>query len=123
VAGFWGGTGGSKVKARGFEGGRDSAPHSMYRFSGPAYFRTLVISVMSGREFTRSDAAKGTKVAIVDEQCAKKFNRGRDVVGKRMSPGKGNELDTEIVGPVHNSKYSEVKQEMPPVFFRPYRQS
>ena len=32
-------------------------------------------------------------------------------------------LDIEIVGVVQNAKYSEVKQEMPPLFFRPYRQA
>jgi predicted permease len=114
---------GSNVKVQGFESGPDIDSHSMYTFIGPDYFRTLGVSVMSGREFTRSDAAKGTKVAIVNEQFAKKFNLGRDAVGKRMSSGRGNELDTEIVGLVQNSKYSEVKREVPPVFFRPYRQS
>jgi ABC-type antimicrobial peptide transport system permease subunit len=40
-----------------------------------------------------------------------------------MTSGNSNELDTEIVGLVQNSKYSEVKSEIPPVFFRPYRQA
>ena len=31
-------------------------------------------------------------------------------------------LDIEIVGLVQNAKYSEVKDEIPPLFFRPYRQ-
>jgi ABC-type antimicrobial peptide transport system permease subunit len=39
-----------------------------------------------------------------------------------MASGPQEELDTEIVGLVHNAKYSEVKQEVPPIFFRPYRQ-
>jgi len=114
---------GSNVKVQGFESGPDTDSNSRWTYVGPDYFRTLGITLMSGREFTRSDAAKGAKVAIVNEQFAKKFNLGRDAVGKRMSSGRGNELDTEIVGLVQNSKYSEVKREVPPVFFRPYRQS
>jgi ABC-type antimicrobial peptide transport system permease subunit len=41
-----------------------------------------------------------------------------------MGSGEGyrSKLDTEIVGVVQNSKYSEVKGEIPPVFVRPYRQ-
>ncbi len=39
-----------------------------------------------------------------------------------MSSGRGGALDTEIVGLVQNAKYSEVKDEVPPLFFRPYRQ-
>jgi ABC-type antimicrobial peptide transport system permease subunit len=52
----------------------------------------------------------------------KKFNLGRDAVGKRMASDDRRELDTEIVGVVQNTKYSEVKEQVPPIFFRPYRQ-
>ena len=31
-------------------------------------------------------------------------------------------MDIEIIGLVQNAKYSEVKREVPPLFFRPYRQ-
>jgi predicted permease len=114
---------GNNVKVQGFESGPDTDSNSRWTYVGPDYFRTLGITLMSGRDFTRSDAAKAAKVAIVNEQFAKKFNLGRQAVGKRMSSGRGNELDTLIVGLVQNSKYSEVKREVPPVFFRPYRQS
>ena len=60
--------------------------------------------------------------SIVNEAFAKKFNLGRDAVGRHMSSGGGYPLDTEIVGLVRNAKYSEVKDESPPLFFRPYRQ-
>jgi hypothetical protein len=54
------------------------------------------------------------KVAIVNEAFAKKFNLGRDAVGKRMATGgqPGRELDVEIVGLVQNAKYSKVKGEI-----------
>ena len=63
------------------------------------------------------------KVAIVNEAFAKKFNLGRDAVGKHIGDGGANEkLDMEIVGFVQNAKYSDVKREIPPQFFRPSRQ-
>ena len=66
---------------------------------------------------TRSGAPK---VAIVNEAFAKKFNLGRDAVGKRMATGRRHgKLDIEIVGLVQNAKYSEVKDEIPPLFFMP----
>jgi ABC-type antimicrobial peptide transport system permease subunit len=37
--------------------------------------------------------------------------------------GTNAKLDIEIVGFVKDAKYSEVKDEIPPLFFRPYRQS
>jgi len=59
---------------------------------------------------------------VVNEAFAKKFNLGRDAVG-RFIGNRGEELDMAIVGLVRNAKYSEVKQEVPPLFFRPYRQT
>jgi ABC-type antimicrobial peptide transport system permease subunit len=80
------------------------------------------MSVLAGREFTASDRVGTPKVAVVNEAFAKKFNLGRDVVGKRMAYSGSKDLDMEIVGLVKNAKYSEVKDEVPPVFFTPYRQ-
>jgi hypothetical protein len=69
-----------------------------------------------------ADALAAQGVAIVNEQFAKKFNLGRDAVGKRMRIGRGADLNIEIVGLVPNVKYSEVKQTVPPVFYLPHRQ-
>jgi predicted permease len=113
---------GSNVKVEGFESGPDTDTESRYNEVGPGYFQTLGIALVAGREFTRADAAGAPKVAIVNEAFARKFNLGRDVLGKRMSAG-ASELDTEIVGFARNAKYSQVKGDIPPVFFRPYRQS
>ncbi len=112
---------GSSVSVQGFEKGPDTDAHAYFNRISPGYFRTLGIPLMSGREFTAADAAGAPKVAIVNEAFAKKFNLGREGVGKRMSDGPS-ELDMEIVGIVQNAKYSEVRQEPPPIFFMPYRQ-
>jgi predicted permease len=114
---------GSDVAVEGFVGGPDVDSNSRFNEVGPGYFKTMGIPLLSGREFTDSDALGAPKVAIVNEQFAKKFNLGRDAVGRRMTVGSAkNDLDIEIVGLVQNSKYSDVKAEIPPVFFTPYRQ-
>jgi len=116
---------GRDVSVQGFEKGPDTDANSNFNQVGPGYFRTLGSRLLSGREFTAADAVAAPKVAIVNEAFAKKFNLGRDAVGKRMSSG-GREgtrdLDTEIVGLVQNTKYSEVKDPIPPLFYTPYRQ-
>jgi predicted permease len=116
---------GTSVSVDGFQAGPDTDTHSNYNEIGPGYFRTLGIPLVAGREFTRADVINSAKVAIVNESFARKFNLGRDVVGKRMASDSGNAttLDTEIVGLVKDAKYSEVKQDVPPLFFRPYRQN
>ncbi len=113
---------GTNVSVEGFSHGPDADTDSNFNEISPGYFRTLGVPLISGREFTAADSENAQKVAIVNEAFAKKFNLGRDAVGKHMARGAG-KLDTEIVGLVQNAKYSEVKQEVPPLFFTPYQQS
>jgi len=114
---------GNDVAVEGFNAGPDTDTNSRYNEVGTDYFRTFGIPLVAGREFTRADAKGAPKVAIVNEAFAKKFNLGRDVVGKHIgNRGSNPTLDTEIVGFVQNAKYSEVKDTIPPLYFRPYRQ-
>src|SRR6185503_18119869 len=104
--------------------GPDVDSNARYNEVGPGYFSTMGIPMMSGRDFTDADTLNATKVAIVNEEFVKKFNLGRDAVGKMIGSGSGyrSKLDTVIVGVAQNAKYSEVKRKIPPLFFRPYRQ-
>jgi predicted permease len=113
---------GTSVAVEGFARGPDIDNDASYNEISPSYFRTLGVPLLAGREFTAADSETASKVAIVNEAFAKKFNLGRDAIGKHMSRGAA-KLDIEIVGVVQNAKYSEVKQEVPPLFFSPYRQS
>ena len=116
---------GQDVDVEGFAEEPDTDDNANYNELGPAYFRILGSRLLAGREFTAADAAGAPKVAIVNEAFAKKFNLGRDAVGKRMSSDRiagERELDTEIVGLVQNTKYSDVKDPVPPIFYTPYRQ-
>lgn len=115
---------GTDVRVQGFESGPDIDSNSRLNAVGPGYFATLGIPVLAGREFTDSDRAGTRQVAIVNEAFAEKFGLAREsVVGTLMARGGTNgELDIEIVGLVQNSKYSEVKGAIPPLFFTPYRQ-
>jgi predicted permease len=114
---------GTNVSVQGFEAGPDTDTHSMYSDIGPDFFRTLGIPVLAGREFTPTDGPGAPKVVIVNEAFARKFNLGRDAVGRWMKMGRGGELDTQIIGLVKDAKYSEVKSEIPPLFYVPARQN
>jgi predicted permease len=112
---------GTGVSVEGFEGGPDIDNGARYNEVGPGYFRTLEIPLIAGREFSTQDDAGGAKVAVVNETFARKFNLGRDAVGKLMGTS-DDPLEIQIVGLVRDAKYSEVKGEIPPLFFTPYRQ-
>jgi predicted permease len=113
---------GNNVLVEGFDAGPDTDTNSRYNVVGAGYFSSLGIPLIAGREFTRSDADIRTKVAVVNEAFAKKFNLGSSPVGRRIGSRQENQLDTEIVGFVRNAKYNNVKDAVPPLFFRPYRQ-
>jgi predicted permease len=114
---------GTDLKVEGFTSGPDIDSNSRFNEVSAGYFRTMGVPLISGREFTTADTLGAAKVAIVNEAFAKKFNLGRDAVGKRIgNSGPKEPMDIEIVGLVQNAKYSEVKAEVPPLFFRPYRQ-
>jgi predicted permease len=115
---------GNSVSVQGFPAGPDTNTDSNFNEVGPGYFRTVGIPLLAGREFTPSDALGAPKVTIVNEAFARKFNLGRDAVGKYISDSIGNDakLDILIIGLARDAKYSEVKEPTPPIFFRPYRQ-
>jgi predicted permease len=113
---------GSSVRVQGFKSGPDVDNDARFNEVGAGYFKTMGVPLIAGREFTRADNLKAPKVAIVNEEFAKKFNLGREAVGKLIGSGPDDKLDTEIVGLVQNAKYSEVKDKIPPLFFRPYAQ-
>ena len=113
---------GTSVRVEGFTSGPDIDSGARYNEIGAGYFRTMGVPLLTGREFTRADSLQAPKVAVVNEAFARKFNLGRDAVGKRMSTDDEETLDIEIVGLVQDAKYAEVKDAVPPLFFRPYAQ-
>jgi predicted permease len=113
---------GTNVSVEGVRAEPDADMHSFFNSVGPGFFKTLGIPLLIGRDFALADTMGTPKVAIVNEAFAKKFNLGANPVGKRMAQGSG-ALDIEIVGLAKNAKYSEVKAEVPALFFTPYRQT
>jgi predicted permease len=113
---------GNSVHVQGFTCGPDVDCDARFNRIGTEYFKTLGVRLIAGREFTTSDRLRGERVAIVNEAFAKKFGLGRDAVGKFMGDGDNDSLNVQIVGLVPNVKYSQVKDSVPPVFYRPWRQ-
>ena len=121
---------GNSVRVQGYDCGPDVDCGSRFNEVGTDYFKTFGVALRAGREFTDADVVGAQRVVIVNEAFAKKFNLGTDVVGKFMSEDGGNaaagaardSLNIQIVGLVPNIKYSQVKDSVPPVYYRPWRQ-
>ena len=113
---------GRSVSVQGFTKEPDTDDGSRYSNVGPSYFHVLGVPLIAGRDFTAADNAGAARVAIVNEAFAKKFNLGRNAVGKHMSVY-NDSLNIEIIGLARDSKYSQVKDKIPPVYVLPWRQS
>ena len=120
---FVGDSWGTDVMVEGFDAGPDTNRSTRFNQVGTDYFRTLDIPLLAGRTFTEADGREALPVAIVNEAFARKFDLGRNAVGRRLGRGGLDvELDTEIVGLVADTRYSHVKWPAPPLLYVPYRQ-
>jgi predicted permease len=98
-------------------------PNAKFDEVGPGFLGKAGIPLIAGREIRQTDTAAAPKVVVVNEEFVKKFCEGRNPIGRKLGFGrKGVTLDTEIVGVAKNSHYSSVRQEPPPLFYRPWRQ-
>jgi predicted permease len=113
---------GNGVHVQGFTCGPDTDCGSRFNEIGADYFKTFGVQLIAGREFTAADQLGAQRVVIVNEQFAKKFKLGSEVVGKFMGDDDNDSLNVQIVGLVRNVKYSQVKDSIPPVYYRPWRQ-
>jgi len=111
---------GNSVVVQGFKKTPDTDDNSRFNEVSSGYFHAMGVPLLAGREFTTADGQGAPKVAVVNEAFVKKFHLGNNPIGKYM--GMRDSLDMQIVGLVKNSSYSEVKQDVPPVFVIPYRQ-
>ena len=95
--------------------------NSRFNEVGPRFFSTMGIPLINGREFTAADTAAAPSVAVVNETFVRHFLNAGNPIGHSISSGpKGTPI--QIVGLVRNAKYAAVRQEVPPLYFTPYRQ-
>jgi macrolide transport system ATP-binding/permease protein len=98
----------------------EEQPTVTYNEVGPAYFATMGIPVITGREFTRTDDQSAGLVALVNETMAAQFWKGKDPVNERLQV-KGEWR--RVVGIVKDSKYEDMREPRKPFFYVPQRQA
>lgn len=87
---------------------------------GPSYFATLGIPTLVGREFTSADRGDGERVAIVNEEAARRLWPAGDVVGRRLvSMGE----PRTVIGVVGNTKMHSLEKEPGPFVYLPALQA
>jgi predicted permease len=93
--------------------GEDLDPH-MNQVT-PGYFDTLGIHVLAGRGFLAKDTANSPKVAVVNESFVTRYFGASPAVGRRIGLGSdpGTPTDIEIAGVVNDTKYGNLRDEIP----------
>jgi predicted permease len=85
--------------------GGTTAPQTTLAHVSPAYFQTLDLPLVMGRDFTRPDIAANAPVAIVNETLARRLWPGTDPIGKRLRVDDPKEATREVIGVARDAKY------------------
>ncbi len=91
----------------------------------PAYFNTLRIPLLAGRDFDARDLVSSPRVAIINQTIARKFYPGLDPIGRvfRLGEDRGKlGPPIQIVGVVRDSKYVSLREEIYPCAYFPLSQ-
>jgi predicted permease len=94
-------------------------------YVSPAYFATMRIPLMLGRDFTIADRKGTQQVAIVDQRFASRFWPGQNPIGKHFgvgAPGGRDTIDSEVVGVVGDSVYHNLRDKRSPTSYWAYDQ-
>lgn len=93
------------------------AMEAYYNAVGQDFFSTMSIPILYGRSFDSRDTETSPKVAVVNQELVKKFFPNTNPIGKIF-----NKERIEIVGVSANTRYRDLRSEVPPTFYVPYRQ-
>ncbi len=98
-------------------------PHM--QFCSEGFFQTMKIPILLGRDFTLKDDKGAPKVAIVNQRFARRYFGGANPVGRHVGMGgnPGTKTDIEIVGVAGDTKYENMREEVPYELYIPYRQT
>jgi macrolide transport system ATP-binding/permease protein len=110
--------------------GRSGSPYdpaNRFLTVGPAYFATMQIPILAGRDLAETDRAGSPSVAVINEVFAKANFGDLRPLGQRLTlreAGEGDRVarDMEIVGVSRNARYGGLTRDIPPVVYMPYDQ-
>ena len=113
---------GVQVEGQSEPGPTENSGSSWDRVS-PRFFETVGQPVIRGRGFTDSDTATTQLVAVVNQAFVKKFFPNKDPMGRHFGIFEHKfSAAFEIVGIVADAKYTNPRDEVRPMYFRPLTQ-
>ena len=95
-------------------------PEIDFRRASTEYFQTMGIPLLAGRVVTEQDVTNNARAVVINEAMAKRFFRGEDPVGKRISTivSTGQQIPWQtIVGVVGNVRHLSLDVEPRPEIY------
>jgi len=103
----------SSITIPGVEPKEGNQPWSFFNAITPGYFEALGIPIKAGRDLTWADWGGSRKLCLVNEKLVNEYLAGANPVGRMMAQGTRATPDTEIIGVFADSKYHDVRGEVP----------
>ncbi|HEX5436316.1 MAG TPA: ABC transporter permease [Gemmatimonadaceae bacterium] len=88
----------------------------------PDYFATLGIPILRGRGFTEADREGAQAVVMLSESAARHYWPSDNPIGKRLTMGGGSRQMLTVVGIVPDTRYRNLREARPSIYF-PLHQS
>jgi putative ABC transport system permease protein len=99
-----------------------AVPQANFFVIMPDYFRTLIVAMRSGRDFSDRDNVDAPLTAIVNEALVRRSFPGENPIGQRIRCGLDNPGYMTIVGVVADFRTSDPAQPTRPAIYMPYLQ-
>ena len=116
--GLFAGDAGDRISLEGTSRRTSDELRSRWTLVGPAYFSTLGIPLLRGREIDAVDAAHGSQVCVVNEAFARFFFAGGDPIGKHVTDEYPTTRETyEIIGVAADAREHQMSQPDRPRFY------
>jgi predicted permease len=113
----------STVRVEGYESKEEEDMNPNTNRVAPAFFTTMGIPLLSGRDFNDGDGAQAPKVAVVNEAFARYFYKDQSALGRKFGMGRRTEgFPITIVGVVRDSKAASLKEKPLRFVYFPYTQ-
>jgi len=98
---------------------------SKFTYIGADYFKTFGIPMLAGRDVNDFDTSDGRKVVIVSEAFVRRFFANTNALGRvvrTVAEPNYPEALYEVVGVVGDTKYADLRGEIPPIAYVPIAQ-
>ena len=100
----------------------NAAAEAMEYYVSPGYFQAAATTLLRGRDFTWSDGKDAPRVAVVNQEFARKiFGSETKAIGNSFKIWSGTRV--QVVGVVEDGKYKTLTEDPEPAMFLPILQS